>query len=123
MDFDYTPQEDAFRQELRAWLMANPPEGYDPETFLQLDEEARFAIQLAWQKQLHRAGWIGIHWPKAYGGRGATVMEQAIYRQETVRARLPEVANLMGIRIAGPTLIHWGTEEQKRRYIPTIFER
>jgi len=120
MDFDYTPQEEAFRRELRAWLAANPPEGYDPETFLRLDEAARFAVQLAWQKQLHRAGWVGIHWPTAYGGRGATVTKQTIYRQEMVRARMPEVANLMGIRIAGPTLIHWGTEEQKRRYIPAI---
>ena len=120
MDFDYTPREEAFRHELRAWLVANPPEGYNPETFLRLDEAARFAVQLAWQKQLHRAGWVGIHWPTAYGGRGATVTEQTIYRQEMVRARMPEVANLMGIRIAGPTLIHWGTEEQKRRYIPAI---
>ena len=120
MDFEYTPHEEAFRQELRTWLAANPPEGYDPETFLSLDQEARFVIQLNWQKQLYRAGWVGIHWPKAYGGRGATVMEQTIYRQEMVRARMPEVANFMGIRIAGPTLIHWGTEEQKRRYIPTI---
>lgn len=120
MDCDYTPQEEAFRHELRAWLGANPPEGYDPETFLQLDEETRFAIQLNWQKQLHRAGWVGIHWPKEYGGRGATIIEQTIYQQEMVRARAPEVANFMGIRIAGPTLIHWGTEAQKRRHIPHI---
>lgn len=120
MDFDYTPQEEVFRQELRAWLAANPPDGYDPVTFLHLDQDARFAIQLTWQKQLHRAGWVGLQWPRAYGGRGATVMEQTIYRQEMVRARMPEVANFMGIRIAGPTLIHWGTEEQKRRYIPPI---
>ena len=120
MDFEYTPHEEAFRQELRAWLTANPPAGYDSGTFLHLDQEARFVIQLTWQKQLYRAGWVGIHWPKAYGGRGATVMEQTIYRQEMVRARMPEVANFMGIRIAGPTLIHWRTEEQKRRYIPTI---
>lgn len=120
VDFDLTPQEEAFRQELRTWLAAHPLAGYDPDTFLHLDEDARFAIQLTWQKQLHQAGWVGIHWPKAYGGRGATVMEQTIYRQEMVRARMPEVANMMGIRIAGPTLIHWGTEEQKQRYIPTI---
>jgi alkylation response protein AidB-like acyl-CoA dehydrogenase len=120
VDFDYTPQEEAFRRELRAWLAANPLAGYDPQTFFQLDEPARFAMQLDWQKQLHRGGWVGIHWPTAYGGRGATVMEQTIYRQEMVRARMPEVANMMGIRIAGPTLIHWGTEEQKKRYIPTI---
>lgn len=120
MDFDYTPQEEAFRHELRAWLTANPPDGYDPETFVQLDDETRFAIQLNWQKKLYRAGWLGIHWPKAYGGCGATMMEQTIYQQEMVRARVPEVANFMGIRIAGPTLIHWGSEEQKRRYIPNI---
>jgi alkylation response protein AidB-like acyl-CoA dehydrogenase len=120
VDFDDTPQEEAFRQELRAWLAANPLEGYDPERFLHLEQDARFAIQRNWQKQLHRAGWVGIHWPTAYGGRGATVMEQTIYRHEMVHARMPEVANFMGIRIAGPTLIHWGTEEQKQRYIPTI---
>lgn len=120
MDFEYTLQEEEFRQELRAWLEANPLGGYDPATFLHLDQDARFAIQLNWQKQLYRAGWVGIHWPKAYGGRGATVMEQTIYRQEMVRVQMPEVANFMGIRIAGPTLIHWGTEEQKKRYIPTI---
>jgi alkylation response protein AidB-like acyl-CoA dehydrogenase len=120
VDFDYTPQEEAFRQELRAWLLANPPDGYDPTTFLHLDQDVRFTIQLNWQRKLHRAGWVGIHWPQVYGGRGATVMEQAIYRQEMVRARMPEVANFMGIRIAGPTLIHWGTEEQKKRYVPTI---
>lgn len=120
MDFEYTPQEEAFRQELRAWLAANPLDGYDPGTFLHLGQDARFALQLHWQKQLHRAGWVGVHWPQAYGGRGATVMEQTIYRQEMVRARRPEIANFMGVRIAGPTLIHWGTEEQKKRYIPTI---
>jgi alkylation response protein AidB-like acyl-CoA dehydrogenase len=120
VDFDYTPQEEAFRQKLRAWVAVNPLDGYDPTTFLHLDQDARFAIQLDWQRKLHRAGWVGIHWPIAYGGRGATVMEQTIYRQEMVRARVPEVANFMGIRIAGPTLIHWGTEEQKHRYIPPI---
>lgn len=120
MDFAYTPQEEAFRLELRAWLAANPPQGYDPVTFPQLEQNERFALQLDWQRQLHRGGWVGIHWPQAYGGRGATVMEQTIYRREMVRARLPEIANFMGTRIAGPTLIHWGTEAQKQRYIPTI---
>ncbi len=120
MDFEYTPQEEAFRQELRAWLDANPPKGYDPATFLHLPQDARFALQLDWQRQLHGAGWVGIHWPQAYGGRGATAMEQTIYLQEMVRARLPEIANAMGTRIVGPTLIHWGTEAQKQRYIPTI---
>ena len=77
MDFDYTPQEETFRNELRAWLAANPLDGYDPVTFPHLSEDERFAIQMHWQKQLHRGGWVGIHWPKAYGGRGADVVKQA----------------------------------------------
>ncbi|MGH7962344.1 MAG: acyl-CoA dehydrogenase family protein, partial [Candidatus Binatia bacterium] len=63
MDFDYTPQEEAFRQELRSWLARNRPAGYDPDTFEQLDEDTRFEIQLQWQKQLYKAGWVGMHWP------------------------------------------------------------
>ena len=120
MDFDYTPQEEAFRQELRAWLEANPPEGYNSETFEQLDQDKRFEIQLKWQKRLFAAGWVGIHWPKQYGGRGATVVEQVIYQQEMGRVRAPAVANPLGISIVGPTLMHWGTEEQKKRYVSKI---
>jgi alkylation response protein AidB-like acyl-CoA dehydrogenase len=120
MDFDYSPQEEAFRRELRTWLEANPPEGYNPETFEQLDQEARFAIQFAWQKKLHAAGLVGIHWPKEYGGRGATLVEQTIYQQEMARIRAPGVANPLGISIVGPTLMHWGTEEQKKRHVPKI---
>ncbi len=120
MDFDYTPQEETFRQELRSWLETNPIHGYDPETFEELDQDARFNIQLAWQKQLHAANLVGIHWPKEYGGRGATVIEQVIYRQELARVRAPGLANMLGVNIVGPTLIHWGTEAQKQRYIPRI---
>lgn len=120
MDFDYSPQEEAFRQELRTWLAANPPEGYNPETFEQIDQEERFKIQLKWQKKLFAAGLVGIHWPKEYGGRGATVVEQTIYQQEMARVRAPGVANPLGISIVGPTLMHWGTKEQKKRYVPKI---
>jgi len=120
VDFDYSPQEEAFRQELRTWLAANPPEGYNPETFEQLDQEERFKIQLKWQKKLFAAGLVGIHWPKEYGGRGATVLEQTIYQQEMARVRAPGVANPLGISIVGPTLMHWGTEEQKKRYVAKI---
>ena len=70
MDFDYSPQEEAFRQELRSWLEANPADNYDPETFEIIDQEERFQIKFDWQKKLHGAGWVGIHWPQEYGGRG-----------------------------------------------------
>ena len=120
MDFDYSPQEEAFRQELRAWLDANPPDGYDPETFELIDQEDRFRIKFDWQKKLHAAGWVGIHWPQEYGGRGATIMEQTIYQQELARVRAPGFANPLGISLVGPTLMHWGTDEQKERFIPNI---
>jgi alkylation response protein AidB-like acyl-CoA dehydrogenase len=118
--FDYSPQEESFRTELRSWLETNLPEEYNPETFETLDEDARFKIRLKWQKKLHAAGLVGVHWPKEYGGRGATVVEQAIYQQEMARVRAPGVANPLGISIVGPTLMHWGTEEQKKRYVPKI---
>ena len=79
MDFDYSPQEEAFRQELRSWLEANPGGPLQIRTpFEIIDQEDRFQIKYDWQKKLHKAGWVGIHWPKEYGGRGATIMEQTI---------------------------------------------
>ncbi len=120
MDFNYTSQEEAFRQELRSWLEANLPKDYDPDTFEAQDAEERWQVQLAWQKKLHEGGWVGVHWPKEYGGRGAALIEQVIYQQEIGRVRAPGIANSLGVSIVGPTLIHWGTEEQKKRYIPQI---
>ena len=120
MDFDYSPQEKAFRQELRTWLDANPPDGYDSDTFELIDQEDRFRVKFDWQKKLHAAGWVGIHWPQEYGGRGATIMEQTIYQQELARVRAPGFANPLGISLVGPTLMHWGTDEQKERFIPNI---
>ena len=78
MDFDYAPQEEVFRSELRAWLEHNLPTDYDPDSFETLDQDERFRIKLDWQKALHAAGWVGVHWPVEYGGRGATVLEQTI---------------------------------------------
>lgn len=120
MDFNYTPQEEAFRQELRSWLETNLPKDYDPDAFEAQDAEERWQVQLAWQKKLHEGRWVGVHWPKEYGGRGATLIGQAIYQQEMARVRAPGIANLLGVSLVGPTLIHWGTEEQKKRYIPRI---
>jgi len=120
MDFDFTPTEEAFRQELRTWLAANPLDEYDPETFERLDYATRFALQRHWQRQLHTGGWVGIHWPREYGGRGATVVEQALYHQELSRVDVPGIAHEVAVVVVGPALIHWGSEEQKQRYIPRI---
>ena len=114
MDLTLSPSEEAFRDELRAWLKDNHP-GREPEGDL-----ASFEFRRAWQRKLHEAGWAGVSWPKEYGGRGATLVEQAIYNEEFVRAQAPSTANVLGLAMGGPTVIAHGTEEQKRRYLEPI---
>ncbi len=121
MDFQFTAQEEAFRQELRSWLAAHLPADYDPDKFAwEMDTEERFRLQMAWHRKLHQGGWVGIHWPKEYGGRGATLIEQLIFHEELERAHAPHPANVLGLIMAGPVIMHWGTEEQKKRYLPKI---
>lgn len=120
MDFNFTPEEEAFGQELRTWLQANLPESYDPQEFDRIDAQTRFEFQRAWQKKAYDAGWVGIHWPKEYGGRGASLVEMFIYNQEMYKAHAPRFANTLGLIMSGPTVFHWGAEEQKQRYLPKI---
>jgi alkylation response protein AidB-like acyl-CoA dehydrogenase len=115
MDLRFSPEDEQYRQKLRAWLEAHVPQERPPK-----DQDAEFAFRRAWQRQLYAGGLVGINWPKEYGGQGATLIQQAIYAQEMARARAPQPANGLGISIVGPTLIHHGTEEQKKRYIPKI---
>lgn len=115
MDLSYSPQEQSFRVQLRAWLECNVPRQPLPPT---LDEEAAFLT--AWQRKLFDAGWAAVHWPREYGGRGASLTEQAIFQEEMSRARAPQMMNRVGINLVGPTLIAHGTEEQRRRYLPRI---
>ncbi len=114
MDLTLSPAELAFRDELRDWLRANDPGPQPP------GDEAGFRFRREWQRRLDEAGWAGISWPVEYGGRGATLVEQAIFNEEIVRARAPEAANLLGLAMGGPTVIAHGTEEQRRRYLPPI---
>jgi alkylation response protein AidB-like acyl-CoA dehydrogenase len=114
VDLTLSPSEEAFRDELRAWLKDNHP-GREPE-----GDMAGFEFRRAWQRQLHDAGWAGVSWPQEYGGRGATLVEQAIYNEEFVRAQAPSTANVLGLAMGGPTVIAHGSEEQKRRYLEPI---
>jgi alkylation response protein AidB-like acyl-CoA dehydrogenase len=114
MDLSYSPQEERFRAELRAWLERNPP-GPEPE---RLDEWVAYGK--AWQRKLYEAGWCGIAWPQAYGGRGATLIEQCIFQEEMAHARTPLLINLAGLTMGGPVLIAHGTEEQKQRHLKKI---
>jgi len=111
----FTAEEDAFRAELRAWLAANLPAEPMPD-----DEDSRRVFQRAWQQKLAAAGYVGIHWPKAHGGRGATLNEQIIFTEEMARVRAPEILDAVAVNIVGSTLLHAGTDEQKARYLPRI---
>jgi alkylation response protein AidB-like acyl-CoA dehydrogenase len=114
MDLTLSPSEEAFRDELRAWLEANHP-GEVPE-----DENYAFEFRRKWQAKLHEGGWTGLSWPKEYGGRGATLVEQAIFSEEMVRANAPAPANVLGLVMGGPVVIYHGTDEQKQRYLEPI---
>jgi alkylation response protein AidB-like acyl-CoA dehydrogenase len=114
VDLTLSNEEEAFRDELRAWLKDNHP-GREPE-----GDEAGFSFRRDWQRQLYEAGWAGVSWPQEYGGRGATLVEQAIFNEEVTRAQAPQLANVLGLAMGGPTVIAHGTEEQKQRYLAPI---
>jgi alkylation response protein AidB-like acyl-CoA dehydrogenase len=119
MDLNLTPQELAFRDEVRAWLRENVPSDWENRRAGQ-DMAARFAYLRAWQKKVFDAGWAGVSWPKEYGGRGASVMEQVIFTEEMARAGAPPLANVLGLMLIGPTIIQYGSESQKKRFLGNI---
>jgi alkylation response protein AidB-like acyl-CoA dehydrogenase len=116
MDLTFSDEELAFREEFRAWLADNPP----PPDPGKVADEARNAWRAAWQRQLYEGGWAAPGWPAEYGGRGATLTQSAIYFEELGRARVPLPANVLGLLLGGPTLMVWGTDEQKERYLAPI---
>ena len=120
MDFNYTPEQDAFRAEIRAWVRAALPTGWGDTVHEPLNEAERAVFKRDWDRKLFDAGWAGIGWPREYGGRGTTLVEQAIFLEEMARARAPEGLNIVGRNLAGPTLIHYGTPAQKDRYLRPI---
>ena len=123
MDFADSPEHAAFRSEFRHWLEGNlPPEICVDDAADQRVAPDRETLEkrIAWQKTMHAAGWVGISWPKEYGGRGAGFMQQVIFDEEYFRARAPVLPTASALNLLGPTLIHWGTEEQKKRHLPRI---
>jgi len=125
MDFAYSPGEEAFRQEVRDWLAENMgelpswwhcPDIPGPE----IDSEEHLQFEIWWHHKLYDAGFVCITWPKEYGGRGGTVMEEVIFYEEIARHRAPGPTNSHGIGWCGPTILKFGTNEQKERFIPKI---
>ena len=117
MDLSFTPEEEAFAAEVRAWLASHVPDGGAP-AFASMDDEIAWGRD--WQATLARDRWVGIHWPEAYGGRGATPVQVALFNMEYARARAPQPVNRVGINLAGPTLLAHGTGEQRERWLPPI---
>jgi alkylation response protein AidB-like acyl-CoA dehydrogenase len=120
MDFNYAPEEERFRLEARTWIRANLPEGWGRTVHESADEHERYAFRLEWEKRIFAGGWAGLAWPREYGGRGATLVEQAIFAEELASAGAPEGLNIIGRNLTAPTLIHHGTEAQRRRFLPKI---
>jgi alkylation response protein AidB-like acyl-CoA dehydrogenase len=123
MDFADSPEHAAFRAEFREWLADNlPPElcADDAQDQRVAPDRESLEARIQWQKKMHAAGWVGISWPKEYGGRGANFMQQVIFEEEYARARAPVLPAASALNLLGPTLIHWGSEEQKKRHLPAI---
>ena len=123
MDLNLSPSELKFRDEFRAWLMGKVPKDWDSrlgEPAKAQSMEERFEFLKRWQRKMYEAEWVGVFWPKEYGGRGASLMEQVIFWQEMAQAGAPPLANVLGLGLIGPTLIAFGTEAQKKRYLSKI---
>ena len=100
MDFDLSDEDVAFRDELRSWLAAHTPPDVDVAATFEEAETLR-----EWQRTPHQGRWVGIHWPEEYGGRGASLLQVAIYNEELARAQAPQILGRAGVNLVGPTLI------------------
>ncbi len=120
MDFSYSAAEEQFRDEVRVWMEANVPDDLRGGKDEDLEPAERWQRGLDWHQKLHEGGWVGLWWPEEYGGRGASLLEQAIFNEEMNRLGVSQGVNLSGISLLGPTLMHWGTEAQKQRFLPKI---
>ena len=116
MNLTYTDRENAFRAEARAWLEANVPSA--PLASFDTAEGAQ--QHRSWERKLDGAGWAMVPWPKEYGGRGANLLEWLVFEEEYYRARAPKRINQNGVFLLGPTLMEYGTPEQKARFLPKI---
>jgi hypothetical protein len=126
MNFDDTPQEATFRAEARAWIAANAPKQYEEDLRRSSLGRTQLAgvnildVAKAWQKKKAEAGWACPHWPKDYGGRGATPIERVIWQQEEgVFGKLSAVF-IIGHGMCGPTMMAFAAEEHKRQYLPPL---
>ena len=123
MDFDIAPEEAAFRDEVRQWLADHlvgefaAHRGVGSPT-----DDTAWDVRIAWEKELASGGWLGLTWPAEYGGRGASLAQEVVFETEYARAAAPARVNSQALELLGPMLLAFGTEEQKRRFLPRILD-
>ncbi|HTO10456.1 MAG TPA: acyl-CoA dehydrogenase family protein [Candidatus Binatia bacterium] len=121
MNFEFTEAEEAFRKEVRAWLERNLPEDLKGKAFASSRADVEEVRRLrAWQKTMAEAGYVGMDWPREFGGRGAPITEMVILYQEMARAESPQIVNRGGVSMLGPTLMKLGTPAQQQRFLKKI---
>ncbi|HXC75936.1 MAG TPA: acyl-CoA dehydrogenase family protein [Candidatus Acidoferrum sp.] len=120
MDLGFTPEEDAFRKEVRAWLDRNLPAEWRNGGVGGYREDADESMQRGWQQRLHEGGWLKLGWPREAGGRGATPVMQAIYQEEMAKAGAPAILGRLGVSLLAPTLLVHGSPWQQETYVEQI---
>ena len=121
MDLTYPADAEAFRGEIRDWLVTNLPDGWFDPGF-EMAAEERKAFNEGWPTKLFDGGWICATWPTEYGGKGLTTMQGVVLAEEFATAKAPLRADFFGDTLVGPTILQWGTEEQKREFLPKILK-
>ena len=116
MDFTLTPDQQAFRERVRSWLEANIPPEWKALGSTEVPRADAYDFGRRWQRQLFEGGFIGVTWPREYGGQGLTFVEEMILHEQMALQKAPPILNILGVGMAGPTIIAYGTEEQKKRY-------
>ncbi|MGH7277163.1 MAG: acyl-CoA dehydrogenase family protein [Candidatus Rokuibacteriota bacterium] len=118
MDFTLTPEQEVFRREVRSWLEQNIPREWTRRVMAssEVPRPEAYDFLRQWQRRLYDAGFIGLTWPKEYGGRSLSFVEEMILHEEMALKKAPPVLNILGVGMAGPTIVAYGTEEQKKRY-------
>ena len=119
MHLGYAAEDEAFRAEIREWLTSNLPAGWGDAGF-EMTPDERKSFNERWPKQLFQGGWICATWPKEYGGKGLTTMQGVVLAEEFARAKAPLRADFFGDTLVGPTILQWGTEDQKQEFLPRI---
>jgi alkylation response protein AidB-like acyl-CoA dehydrogenase len=120
VDFSYPAEVEPFRKELRTWLSTNLTDAVRAADRQRGRDAQAFEMLRAWDATVADAGWGAVSWPQEYGGRGATVLEQLVYAEETTRARAPVPLNVIGMNNIAPAIMQYGTDAQMRQLLPRM---